>query len=331
MLRYLPLVLLACAVAGPVIPVAHASPVQGSAVTISGLDDLSATVDNQMKKGAGKIIAMVLGMAGLATTLSGRIGLGLSGVGAGMAMGFVPTIINSTFDSAPASTGLLTSPGLVEAWWHPFTAGLYPPLVLLKFAQDPVPGWPSPASSVSCTCGATHINLVGSWDNLGARRSPAMRIRLSSLLALLPLALGACTAAMQGPEADLHAIATPTPVLEPVQRQPVPGPVVESGHFRAWIPAGTDESGARVDGHWITVPLSPPPEEVLVPVKPMPRAPHSRLGKTKPEGAAPAPSGDLIPGTPAPVRVFQRPPQALPIAQPVPVLPTGLTLPNMGP
>ena len=78
--------LLALVVAGagalPVAPV-HASTVQGSAVTISGLDDLAATADQQARRGAGKILAMVLGMGGLATVLSGRIGLGLAGVGAG--------------------------------------------------------------------------------------------------------------------------------------------------------------------------------------------------------------------------------------------------------
>lgn len=61
----------------------HASTVHGSAVTISGLDDLAATADQQARRGAGKIVAMVLGMGGLATVLSGRIGLGLAGVGAG--------------------------------------------------------------------------------------------------------------------------------------------------------------------------------------------------------------------------------------------------------
>ena len=51
----------------------HASTVQGSAVTISGLDDiLVVTADQQARRGAGKIIAMVLGMGGLATVLPGR-------------------------------------------------------------------------------------------------------------------------------------------------------------------------------------------------------------------------------------------------------------------
>jgi hypothetical protein len=133
--------LLALMVAGVspmlVMPV-HASTVQGSAVTISGLDDLAATADQQARRGAGKIIAMVLGMGGLATVLSGRIGLGLAGVGAGMGMGFVPGIVSSAFDAAPAATGTLVSQVAVGAWWVPLTAGLYPGLVLLRLGQDPV-------------------------------------------------------------------------------------------------------------------------------------------------------------------------------------------------
>ena len=47
---------------------------------------------------------MVLGMGGLATVLSGRIGLGLAGVGVGMGMAFVPKTMCLAFDAAPAAT-----------------------------------------------------------------------------------------------------------------------------------------------------------------------------------------------------------------------------------
>src|SRR5882672_25117 len=136
--RLASMTLLAFVLAGPAVPLAHASQVAGSAVTISGLDDLSATVDQQARKGAGKIIAMVLGMGGLATVLSGRIGLGLAGVGAGMGMGFVPNMMSSAFDAAPAATGVLVSQVAAGTWWSPLTAGLYPGLVLLRLGQDPV-------------------------------------------------------------------------------------------------------------------------------------------------------------------------------------------------
>jgi hypothetical protein len=116
----------------------QASTVHGSPVTISGLDDLAATADQQARRGAGKTIAMVLGMGGLATVLSGRIGLGLAGVGAGIGMGFVPSMMSSAFDAAPAATGALVAQVPVDVWWTPLTAGLYPGLVLLRLGQDPV-------------------------------------------------------------------------------------------------------------------------------------------------------------------------------------------------
>ena len=123
------LLAIAVAGAGQLVAPVHASTVQGSAVTISGLDDLAATADQQARRGAGKIIAMVLGMGGLATVLSGRIGLGLAGV---------PSMMSSAFDAAPAATGALVSQATAGAWWAPLTAGLYPGLVLLRLGQDPV-------------------------------------------------------------------------------------------------------------------------------------------------------------------------------------------------
>jgi hypothetical protein len=116
----------------------HASTVQGTAVTIAGLDDLSATADQQARKGAGKVFAMLLGMGGLASILSGRIGLGLGGLGAGLAMGFVPGMVSTAFDSAPAATLVGVPSAGATAWWAPATLGLYPGLLLLRLVQDPV-------------------------------------------------------------------------------------------------------------------------------------------------------------------------------------------------
>jgi hypothetical protein len=121
------------------VPVALASSVQGTAITIGGLDDLAATADTQARKGAGKVVAMLIGMGGLAGILAGRIGLGLSGVGAGIGMGFIPGIMSTAFDAAPAATVDLVSQGsLAAAWWAPLTAGLYPGLLALRLLQDPV-------------------------------------------------------------------------------------------------------------------------------------------------------------------------------------------------
>jgi hypothetical protein len=133
--------LLAVVVAGASVPpvtLVHASTVQGTAVTISGLDDLNATVDSQARKGAGKIIALVLGIAGLGGVVSGYHMTGMMGVGSGIGVGFLPGIMSSAFDAAPAATGGLTQHAAACAWWAPATAGLYPAFLVLRLVQDPV-------------------------------------------------------------------------------------------------------------------------------------------------------------------------------------------------
>lgn len=118
--------------------VVHASTIQGTAVTISGLDDLNATVDGQARKGAGKIIALVLGIAGLGGIVSGYHMTGMLGVGSGIATGFLPGIMSSAFDAAPAATADLGAPVVSSSWWAPLTAGLYPGLLALRLLQDPI-------------------------------------------------------------------------------------------------------------------------------------------------------------------------------------------------
>src|SRR5256886_4826713 len=72
-------------------------------------------------------------------------------------------------------------------------------------------------------------------------------------LLLAGVSLTACTAPLQGPEADLHAIATPDPVPQVVRPvpQPAPGPPPAQGHFRAWVPRQVQPNGDTVEGHWI--------------------------------------------------------------------------------
>jgi len=105
-------------------------------------------------------------------------------------------------------------------------------------------------------------------------------IRRLLFLACGPFVLVACTAPLQGSEADLHAIATPDPVpqvVRPVPKPP-PGPTPEQGQFRAWVPRQVSANGDIIDGHWVTVSTTPPPVEVLEPATPMPRAPKPHLG-----------------------------------------------------
>ena len=74
---------------------------------------------------------------------------------------------------------------------------------------------------------------------------------LTLLLATLPLT--ACTAALTGPEADLHAIATPDPVPHAVRPapHPAPGPTPGTGRWRAWVPRQVQPTGDVTEGHWL--------------------------------------------------------------------------------
>ena len=119
----------------------HAGTTAGSPVTISGLDNLSATVTDQVKKGSGKALAILLGVAGLATLAAGRPGLGFSGLGAGIAMAFIPDIIGTAFDATAAAPVTPVVPALGQpwlAWWSPVLAALYPVLLFLRGVQDPI-------------------------------------------------------------------------------------------------------------------------------------------------------------------------------------------------
>jgi hypothetical protein len=128
---------LACMYGGQVLDV-HGSTVQGTAVQISGLDDLNATVDNQARKGFGKVLAVVGAIGSLMLIPAGRTGLGLTGAGSCLAMGFIPGIISTGFDSAPAATVGCMSETVATAWWAPATLALYPGLLALRILQDPV-------------------------------------------------------------------------------------------------------------------------------------------------------------------------------------------------
>jgi hypothetical protein len=122
---------------GPV-AILEASTVQGTAVQISGLDDLAATADQQARKGGGKVLAMALGVGGLIGVASGHHYIGAMGVGSGVATAFIPSMMSSAFDNAPAATSLAVEHVASGAWWAPATALLYPVFLLARFLQDPV-------------------------------------------------------------------------------------------------------------------------------------------------------------------------------------------------
>ena len=120
---------------------------------------------------------------------------------------------------------------------------------------------------------------------------------------------------LHGPETDLATIATPDPVPQAVRHvpQPPPGLVPAEGAFRAWVPRQVAGNGDVIDGHWITVSLTPPAQEVIEPVKPMPRAPRAHV--------APKPA-------PAPFQPVSPPQQASPTQSIPPLAPPRALVPQ---
>src|SRR5262249_37627436 len=122
------------------------------------------------------------------------------------------------------------------------------------------------------------------------------------VLLLISVSLWGCVKTLQGPEADLSAIAAPDPAPpSPAPRVPpaLPaGPMLSAGEFKAWVPPQVQPNGDRMGGHWLVISLTPPASETLEPAVPMPRAPKPFYGQK------PAPQGQqvpLAPGTPLPV------------------------------
>ena len=56
---------------------AHAATISGTAVTLSGLDNFAATIQEYAKGNVGKMVGMVIAMAGIAMVVAQKMGLGL--------------------------------------------------------------------------------------------------------------------------------------------------------------------------------------------------------------------------------------------------------------
>ncbi|MDE0204776.1 MAG: hypothetical protein OXP66_01925 [Candidatus Tectomicrobia bacterium] len=118
----------------------------GTAVTLGGLDSFANTVQSYLKGNVGKMLAMVLAIAGIAMVVAGKMGLGISGLASGIAIAFIPNIIGDAFDATAAS------PLGGFAPFVPWAAGcgamdimaqiglvlLWPLVPLMKYGQDPV-------------------------------------------------------------------------------------------------------------------------------------------------------------------------------------------------
>ena len=118
----------------------------GTAITLGGLDSFANTLQTYAKGNLGKMVGMIIAMAGIAGMAFQKIAMGLCALGAGIAIAFVPNIIGTAFDTTAAA------PLTPVAAFVPLAAGsgffnlmaqvgfvlLWPVLLAVKFGRDPV-------------------------------------------------------------------------------------------------------------------------------------------------------------------------------------------------
>ena len=118
----------------------------GTAVTLGGLDSFANTVQEYLKGNVGKMLAMILAIAGIAMVVAGKMGLGVSGMACGIAIAFVPNIIGDAFDATDAASLAGMAPPVLWAsgdgiWNLLARIGLvllWPLVPVLKYGRDPV-------------------------------------------------------------------------------------------------------------------------------------------------------------------------------------------------
>ena len=118
----------------------------GTAITLGGLDSFANTVQTYAKGNIGKMIGMIIAMGGIAAMAFSKIAMGLCGLGAGIAIAFVPNIIGTAFDTTAAATLTPAAPlaplfvggGFVNVMAQAGLSALWPVMVAVKYVRDPV-------------------------------------------------------------------------------------------------------------------------------------------------------------------------------------------------
>ena len=118
----------------------------GTAITLGGLDSFANTVQTYAKGNIGKMIGMIIAMGGIAMMAFSKIAMGLCGLGAGIAIAFVPNIIGTAFDTTAAATLAPAAPfvplyaggGLFNLAAQAGLSALWPVMVVVKYVRDPV-------------------------------------------------------------------------------------------------------------------------------------------------------------------------------------------------
>ena len=118
----------------------------GTAIALGGLDSFAKTVDKYAKGNLGKMVGMIIAMAGIAGMAFQKMAMGLTALGAGIMIAFVPNIIGTAFDTtaaSPLSAGTAFVPwaaggGALNGVAQIGLAALWPVAAAVKYLRDPV-------------------------------------------------------------------------------------------------------------------------------------------------------------------------------------------------
>ena len=118
----------------------------GTAITLGGLDSFANTLQTYAKGNLGKMVGMIIAMAGIAGMAFQKIAMGLCALGAGIAIAFVPNIIGTAFDTTAAATLAPATPfvpmfaggGFFSLLAQAGLTALWPFMLAVKYVRDPV-------------------------------------------------------------------------------------------------------------------------------------------------------------------------------------------------
>ena len=118
----------------------------GTAIALGGLDSFAKTVDKYAKGNLGKMVGMIIAMAGIAGMAFQKMAMGLTALGAGIMIAFVPNIIGTAFDTtaaSPLAAGAAFVPwaaggGVLNGLAQIGLAALWPLAAAVKYVRDPI-------------------------------------------------------------------------------------------------------------------------------------------------------------------------------------------------
>ena len=118
----------------------------GTAISLGGLDSFAKTVDKYAKGNLGKMVGMIIAMAGIAGMAFQKMAMGLTALGAGIMIAFVPNIIGTAFDTtaaSPLAAGTAFVPwaaggGVLNGLAQIGLAALWPVAAAVKYVRDPI-------------------------------------------------------------------------------------------------------------------------------------------------------------------------------------------------